>query len=163
MRELQFLVEKFLHYHKSDIEKEWGIAENHYEDNMWLYTLKGFLFGHNEIVFIFEDNIVVDISKTDYIFGKGYRNIFYNEHSDPEYEVQNILLKCLFPVDSKKKESLIGLTKKEVLLRFGCECLTDYNEKWIYVFKNLWWGSSKFLYLEFDENNRVRQYYFSYK
>ncbi|MGC4128509.1 MAG: hypothetical protein QM564_02895 [Bergeyella sp.] len=60
---------------------------------------------------------------------------------------------------NKKTESLIGLSKKEVVERLG----DDFNfypaKEWIYTLKKYWWGQSKKLYLEFDKEDKViRQY-----
>ena len=45
----------------------------------------------DEIAFIFEENLVVDICITQYIFGLEYKNIFYYQYGNPQYKVFKLL------------------------------------------------------------------------
>lgn len=48
---------------------------------------------------------------------------------------------------------LIGLSKKEILQKLGDEFNFYPDKKWVYILKKYWWGKSKKLYIEFDEND----------
>ena len=91
IRKLRKLVTLYLHKSRGDLEKIYGTPDIKFDDEMWFYNRYRWGIFKDEIAFVFEDNYVVDISITEYIFGKEYRNIFYYEGQNPEYKVFNIM------------------------------------------------------------------------
>jgi len=56
-------------------------------------------------------------------------------------------------------ERLIGLSKKEIIIKLG-DGSNFYPEKeWSYILKKYWYGRVKMLFLEFDENDIVTAQY----
>ncbi len=91
IRKLRKLVTLYLHKSRGDLEKIYGKPDAKFDDEMWFYNRYRWGIFKDEIAFVFEDNYVVDISITEYIFRKEYRNIFYYEGQNPEYKVFNIM------------------------------------------------------------------------
>lgn len=91
IRKLRKLVTLYLHKSRGDLEKIYGTPDIKFDDEMWFYNRYRWGIFKDEIAFVFEDNNIVDISITEYIFGEEYRNIFYYEGQNPEYKVFNIM------------------------------------------------------------------------
>ncbi|KPE52938.1 hypothetical protein [Chryseobacterium indologenes] len=56
---------------------------------------------------------------------------------------------------SGKDERLIGLSKKELIQKIGDGCNFYLDHKWSYIVKKYWYGKTRVLYLEFDDNDIV--------
>ncbi|MGC4128925.1 MAG: hypothetical protein QM564_05050 [Bergeyella sp.] len=64
--------------------------------------------------------------------------------------------------DNKKTVTFIGLSKKELLVRMGDDFNFYPDKVWTYVLKKYWWGHTRKLYLEFDEEDKVISQYTLY-
>ncbi|MDV4102693.1 hypothetical protein CMT19_16765 [Elizabethkingia anophelis] len=88
---LSTLIKKYLGQEKQYILEKWGESKNKYSDNqIWIYTKQRSIIFQDEIIFILENNIVVDITLTEYIFWIARKNIFYYEREIPEYKIVDI-------------------------------------------------------------------------
>lgn len=91
IRKLRSLVKLHIGQTKTELENQYGKLGENSDNEVWFYCKYRWGIFKDEIAFFFEDNYVVDISITEYILGKEYRNIFYYEGQNPEYKVVNIM------------------------------------------------------------------------
>ena len=91
IRKLKKIVE--LHYGQSKIEIEnlYGKPRKSSDREVWFYHHYHRGVFKDEIAFFFEEDKVVDIALTEYIFWIEYKNIFYYKGENPEYKVVNLL------------------------------------------------------------------------
>ncbi|MXS72087.1 hypothetical protein GSF70_12755 [Flavobacteriaceae bacterium W22] len=91
MQKLKILVEKHLHQSKEKIRKEWKKPLKNSDAEIWFYHKYRWGIFKDEIAFIFEEDKVIDIALTEYIFWIEYKNFFYYKGENPEYKVMNLL------------------------------------------------------------------------
>ncbi|KFE97510.1 hypothetical protein IX39_19715 [Chryseobacterium formosense] len=92
IRKLQSLIEKNLYLSKSQIRGKFGQANGYCDNHIWFFKEPSYIrILKNEIGFIFEEDIVVDIFIAQYFLGREFRNVFYYEYKDPKYKVYNFL------------------------------------------------------------------------
>jgi len=92
IRKLKKLVGKYLYLHKNKILYDMGAPDIKSDDFIWFYTSHYFLdIFKLEIIFIFEEDVVVDISLTEYIFRREYSSTFYYENAVPEFKTHYFL------------------------------------------------------------------------
>ena len=59
-------------------------------DNViWFFRKYKLLLFWDEIAFIFENDIIIDITITEYLLGIELRNIYFFQFQTPEYRVVN--------------------------------------------------------------------------
>ena len=87
IRKLKKIVSLHLHQTKEDIRKTWGKPSRRSDNEVWFYYRYRWIFFRDEVVFIFEEDIVVDVSITQYLLWIEYQHIFYYENETPEYKI----------------------------------------------------------------------------
>jgi len=87
IRKLKKLVGLHLRQNKEDITKIWGKPSAYSDNEVWFYSDYRWGIFRDEIAFIFEEDIVVDITITQYFLWIEYLYIFYYEHETPEYKI----------------------------------------------------------------------------
>ena len=90
-QKLRTLVQQHLNQTKTDIEKKYGKPGKNSHTEIWFYRKYKCGIFMDEIAFIFEEDRVIDITLTEYIFWIEYRSIFYNKGENPEYKVIKLL------------------------------------------------------------------------
>ncbi|WP_434979105.1 hypothetical protein [Daejeonia sp. YH14] len=91
IQKLRNLVQQHLNQTKTDLEKKYGRPCKNSDAEVWFYRKYRWGIFKDEIAFIFEEDCVIDITLTEYIFWIEYRNIFYNRGENPEYKVIKLL------------------------------------------------------------------------
>ncbi|MDV3462284.1 hypothetical protein CMU84_17695 [Elizabethkingia anophelis] len=90
IQRLDHFIEKYLNQSAGHIQREWERPKKYSDDGIWFYKkCRNFIF-HDEIGFILDDGIVVDITLTEYTFGVARKSVFYYEGQSPEYRVIKI-------------------------------------------------------------------------
>lgn len=87
IQKLKSLVDKYLNLSTQDILLEWSNPRKCSSENIWIYKRWSNLIFYDEISFILENNIVVDIALTEYTLWIAKKNIFYFEGQMPEYKI----------------------------------------------------------------------------
>ena len=87
IRKLKKLVGLYLLQHKGDIRRIWGEPAKYSDNEVWFYSRYRWGIFRDEIAFIFEDDIVVDVSIVQYLLWIEYQHIFYYENGTPEYKI----------------------------------------------------------------------------
>lgn len=82
---LKKLIEENLDKPKSDIEKKFGNPSRKSDGEIWFYRKFKFSPINYETIFIFHEDIVVDICIYEYFLWIEIKNIFYFEGKNPEF------------------------------------------------------------------------------
>ena len=91
IQKLRKLVHQHLNQTKTDLENKFGKPDKNSDKEIWFYHKYQCGIFKDEIAFIFEEDRVIDITLTEYIFWIEYRSIFYNKGENPEYKVIKLL------------------------------------------------------------------------
>ncbi|HCM35933.1 hypothetical protein [Chryseobacterium sp.] len=87
IQKLQKLVKLHINQSKADLVNTYGRPCKYSDNEIWFYHEYRWGIFRDEITFIFQKNVVVDIMISQYIFWKEYKNIFYYEGKNPEYKI----------------------------------------------------------------------------
>ncbi|MCX8524618.1 hypothetical protein OF897_11905 [Chryseobacterium formosus] len=123
---LKKLVEKHLHQSKDEISSFFGQPLRKSDDFIWFFRVYKFNIFHEEIIFIFEEDKVVDIVLVIYFLWFKVKSIYYFENQNPEYKVLNFRY-----ILKKNTVILISISKIE-------------------IFQSLFEGNKKFLVMALD-------------
>ncbi|AQX90574.1 MULTISPECIES: hypothetical protein [Elizabethkingia] len=96
IQKLHFLIERYLREDIYCIYREWGKPRRYSDASILIYKTRWNLIFQNEIAFVLNEGIVVDITLAEYIFGIARRSVFYYEGQTPEYRIVNIKLSGLY-------------------------------------------------------------------
>lgn len=88
---LRKLIQKYLYLKKENLEKDFGKPSKKSEEGICFFNTYRWLILRDEMVFIFEDDIIIDIILTEYILGIEYSNTFYFEDNTPTFKVQKFI------------------------------------------------------------------------
>ncbi|MCY0976881.1 hypothetical protein PGH12_06910 [Chryseobacterium wangxinyae] len=83
---LRKLINENLYESKSDIQKRFGSPTKKSEHSIWFYRNFKLSPINYETIFIFEEDIVVDICIYEYFLAIEVKNIFYFEGKNPEFK-----------------------------------------------------------------------------
>lgn len=84
---LKKLNDTFLHQSKSRILEEYGKPLKCSDDEVWYYSRHEWGILKDEIIFIFEENIVVDIVISQYFLWNCYQHVVYDKTKIPAYKI----------------------------------------------------------------------------
>ncbi|MYZ60340.1 hypothetical protein EH151_10630 [Elizabethkingia anophelis] len=90
IHKLSSLIKRYLGLSVHDLLRERGEPGRDSSYDIWIYNSRRHLIFQDEIAFILEGDIIVDIVLTEYTFGLVRRNIFYFEGQSPEYKIVEI-------------------------------------------------------------------------
>ena len=85
IKKLKKLITEYLGVSRNEIRSIFGTPSKKSDNEAWLYRKFRLNFFNNEVIFIFEDNVVVDISINKYFLWVEIKSIFYMEYQNPEY------------------------------------------------------------------------------
>ncbi|KQS89989.1 MULTISPECIES: hypothetical protein [Chryseobacterium] len=91
VRKLKKLIANYLHKSKNEILISFGRPARKSDSEVWFFRKFKPSFYNDEIVFIFEDDKVVDISISKYFLWKELINVYYFEGKNPEFKVVSFL------------------------------------------------------------------------
>ncbi len=91
IQKLKKLVAENLNKTKGHLLTYFGVPVGKSDNEVWIYNRYNWGISKEEISFILEDDIVIDIMITEYIFWKEVRNTFFYQGQDPEYRVIKFL------------------------------------------------------------------------
>lgn len=83
------MVEKHLHHSKDEISSFFGQPSRKSDDYIWFFRMYKLNIFHEEIIFIFEEDKVIDIALVIYFLWFKVKSIYYFEHQSPEYKILN--------------------------------------------------------------------------
>ena len=86
IEKLRKLISENLGAPKNEIRKIFGTPSKKSDSGIWFFRKFRFSLFHDEIVFIFEDDLAVDISINKYFLWVEIKSIFYMEYQNPEYK-----------------------------------------------------------------------------
>ena len=87
IKKLEKLVKQHLHKTRNRIIQDFGDPNKDSNDEIWFYYRCNWLIYKEEIGFIFEDDMVIDIILSESVFGRDIRNTYFFEGQNPEYKV----------------------------------------------------------------------------
>ena len=87
VQKLKNLLDKNIHKSKNEILKVFGRPSRKSDSEVWFYRRFGLSLFSDEIVFIFEEDRVVEISLTQYFLLMERKNVYYFKGQNPEYKV----------------------------------------------------------------------------
>ena len=86
IKKFHHLIKENLGKTKHEIKKIFGNPSKKSDNEFWSYRKFHFSLFNNEIIFIFEDDRVIDISTNKYFLWIEVKSIFYMEFQNPEYK-----------------------------------------------------------------------------
>lgn len=92
VKKLKKLINENLHNSKSEIRRVFGKPSKKSDNEVWFYRNFRFSLFNDEIVFVFKNDKVAEISLTRYFMWEEIKNIYYLEGQNPEYKVMNLLI-----------------------------------------------------------------------
>ncbi|MFC4686802.1 hypothetical protein ACFO4P_07615 [Epilithonimonas pallida] len=87
IRKFKKIVSTYLYLQKENISKIWGKPSRHSDNEIWFYPAPFWSIFRDEVIFIFDEDIVVDVAIIRYFLWKEYQYIFYYENETPEYKI----------------------------------------------------------------------------
>lgn len=87
IQRLKRLIDRFLNQSKDDLRGILGSPSKKSDSEVWFYSKYRMLVYKDEIAFVFQEDIIVDIMVTEYFLWIEINNIFYYEGQDPEFKV----------------------------------------------------------------------------
>lgn len=91
VRKLKRLINSYLYKSKNEILIAFGRPSRKSDSEVWFFRKFDLSLFNDEIVFIFEDEKVVDISISKYFLWKELKNVYYFEGKNPEFKVVSLL------------------------------------------------------------------------
>ena len=88
---LKKLIEQYCGQSKASILQAMGTPLKKSDDSIWFYRKISISPFNYEIIFIFEQDEVVDIAVDEYFLWIEISSVFYEEGGTPEYKVRNYI------------------------------------------------------------------------
>ena len=86
VEKLRKLVNENLGASRNQIRKIFGTPSKKSDNGVWSYRNFRFSLFNDEVLFVFEDDVVVDISINKYFLWVETKSIFYMEYQNQEYK-----------------------------------------------------------------------------
>ncbi|MCX8525244.1 hypothetical protein OF897_15090 [Chryseobacterium formosus] len=86
IQKLKKLINENLGKSKTEIQIVFGTPSKKSDDGVWFYRKFHLSPYKDEILFIFDDDVVVDICTNKYFLWREVKSIFYMEGQNPEYK-----------------------------------------------------------------------------
>ena len=86
IQKLKKLITEYLGISRNEVHRIYGALSKKSDNGVWFYRKFRFSLFSDEILFVFEDDVVVDISINKYFLLVEIKSIFYTEYQNPEYK-----------------------------------------------------------------------------